>query len=132
MEIKYETYRKTLLEILFNWHDLFYDSCRCMDCEVNMRKIKDAKEHYPAIPIGILEGLYDYINKGIPTGGFLYAVLCNNLVESFGRADLNSRAGLFEITGFIYNEAPSNCWGNKDKVNDWIDNFGRQTNETIR
>lgn len=61
-----------------------------------------------------------YAEHRIPTGGFLQAVLENDLMEAFARADETSRANLFEIVCFVYNELPSNCYGSKDKVREWL------------
>ena len=51
---------------------------------------------------------------------FERAVLENNLKEAFARADLESRAALYEIVKWCYWEIPSNCWGSHEKVEAWI------------
>lgn len=61
-----------------------------------------------------------YVNDHTPTGGFLQAVLENNLRESFGRADEEAREQLFEIVSYCYNHIPSNCWGSPEKVEAWL------------
>ena len=61
-----------------------------------------------------------YVEKRWRPGGFLTAVLSNDLKEAFGRADEKSRAGLFAIVKWLYNEAPSTCWGNSDRVEAWL------------
>ena len=66
------------------------------------------------------EGLDRYAKNRIHTGGFLRAVLANDLFESFARADLENRADLFEITSYIYNELPAICWGSYDIVVAWL------------
>ncbi len=72
------------------------------------------------IPQSTLESLERYVNDRIPTGGFLYAVLTNDLFEAVGRADEFNRAALFEICNYIYNMIPSDCWGNSEKVKNWL------------
>ena len=61
-----------------------------------------------------------YVNDKIPTGGFLEAVLSNNLVEAVGRADSNNIQRIPEIVKYIYNNLPSNCWGDKETVTKWL------------
>lgn len=61
-----------------------------------------------------------YVKEKIPTGGFLYAVLTNDLFEAVGRADIQNRHALFEICRYIYNELPLGCWGSVEKVSNWL------------
>ena len=72
------------------------------------------------IPISTLNSLAAYARDKCPTGGFLYAVLTNDLFEAIGRADDFNRAALFDICNYIYNELPLSCWGSKDKVKQWL------------
>lgn len=64
--------------------------------------------------------LQDYIAKGTPPDGFFKALLENDLRESFGRADIDNRNDLFEIVSWLWNYAPAMCWGNPQKVRDWV------------
>lgn len=82
------------------------------------------RENHPQVPDSVYESLVRYVEKGVPTGGFLYAVLSNNLKESLSRADSVNRGLLYEIVNFCYNEIPSSCWGSEQKVNDWISSKG--------
>jgi len=59
------------------------------------------------IPTAILESLNLYHREGIPTGGFLEAVLANDLTGAIGRADENSLNALRSIVRHIYVEMPS-------------------------
>lgn len=68
----------------------------------------------------IKESLERYVNFKIKPGGFLTAVLENDLKEAFARADHINRYRMFEIVSYCYNEIPANCWGSKKAVNDWL------------
>ena len=68
----------------------------------------------------IKESLDRYATQRIPPGGFLYAVLTNDLFEAIGRADDNNRFALHSICSYIYNHMPSSCWGSKEIVNEWL------------
>jgi len=61
-----------------------------------------------------------YVNDRIMPGGFLYAVLTNNLFEAIGRADCHSLDNLVDICSYICNEIPSVCWGSAEKVDNWL------------
>jgi hypothetical protein len=63
-----------------------------------------------------IESIERYIAVGIPTGGFLRAVLANDLMEAIGRADESSLANLAAICRYIYNDIPSNAHGSYDRV----------------
>ena len=68
----------------------------------------------------IQESLDRYVKHGIRTGGFLYAVLTNNLFQAMTKADMENRMNLHEICSYIWNEIPSSCWGTEQKVEVWI------------
>ena len=72
------------------------------------------------IPIEIVESLKRYINHRIPTGGFLHAVLSNDLRESCARADWVNKHCIFDITSFCWNELPAISWGSYEKVDEWL------------
>jgi len=72
------------------------------------------------IPRRMMEGLRRYIEGHCPVGDFLTAVLENNLSEAVGRADDENASNLAAYIGYLYNEAPSQCWGSPEKVSAWL------------
>jgi hypothetical protein len=77
---------------------------------------------YGRLPTERLAGaMQRYIEHGIPPGHFLTAILSNDLREACERADDDHKHTLFEIVGWLYNEAPSPCWGSPDKFAAWIE-----------
>jgi len=72
------------------------------------------------IPGHMQSGLYHYITKGIAPGGFLMAVLENNLRNAVGQADQVNIRAIPEYIQFLYNYAPSGCWGSEEKVDKWL------------
>lgn len=72
------------------------------------------------IPLPILDGLRQYGLHHVPVGGFLKAVLCNNLHEAVCRADVGSLAAIRQIVLYVYNVMPSACWGSREKVEAWL------------
>jgi len=67
-----------------------------------------------------MQGITFYINDHIDPGGFLCAVLSNDLCESFGRADQQNREDMFEIVSWLYTNAPIDCWGSPERVATWL------------
>jgi len=72
------------------------------------------------IPERTLDGIKRYVEDRIPPGGFLTAVLENNLKESFARADDENLVTIFELVSYIYNRIPFICWGSPEKVKKWL------------
>lgn len=66
-----------------------------------------------------IDSLLRYVEHGIEPGSFLKAVLCNDLTDACGRADVYNRRKLFEYIEWLYNEAPAECWGSEEKVLNW-------------
>lgn len=76
---------------------------------------------YSKIRPEIIESIRAYADEGRPTGGFLKAVLSNDLQGAFGKADDGNQATMFEIISYCYNEIPSACWGSPEAVKKWIE-----------
>lgn len=73
------------------------------------------------LPHYMASALYNYVEHGIDGGGFLKAVLCNNLEESFRRADINNKQCLKEWCKVLTWCVPAACWGSSRNVRDWIE-----------
>lgn len=81
------------------------------------------------LPKNLLAGLKRYAEEGIPTGGFLRAVLENNLKEAFARADGHSEPRMAEIVSYVYNDMPAACQGSPEKVDAWIEMHRKRREE---
>jgi len=81
--------------------------------------------NYDKLPEHMRSGVQDYVDHGYPVGDFLMAVLSNNLVEAYIRADDKNMAAMKDWVSFLYWEMPSNMWGSKEKVMDWIEKRSR-------
>lgn len=71
-----------------------------------------------------IESLKEYVRVGRPAGDFLEAVLSNDLMDAFGRADYICRAEMFEYTKYVYNDMPLSCHGSRKIYNDWCKSGG--------
>ena len=72
------------------------------------------------IPSHTQYALTEFVERGIPVGGFLHSVLSNDLFGALGSADGDNLPALKDITGWIYMNAPQSCWGTEAKVLRWI------------
>lgn len=84
---------------------------------------------YAVIRQDVIESLKRYVDHRIETGGFLRAVLENNLREACGRADEDNAASLFQIVAYCYNEIPGSCWGSPERVKSWLQKRGEVSGE---
>ena len=82
------------------------------DCQKN--------DNYYKIKQSTIQTINDYVEHGYEPGGFVTAVLANDLMASFGRADHENQATLFQICSYVYNEIPLSCHGSYEKVEEWL------------
>ncbi len=75
--------------------------------------------HLLAVPAALRGGLVRWIVKGTAPGSFLSAVLCNDLAGAVRRIDDENRAYLCDLVAWIWQQAPSQCWGSPQRVAAW-------------
>jgi hypothetical protein len=86
-------------------------------------------EHYDEdilsrIPELTLATIERYVQRGIPMGDFLQAVVANDLREAIGRADGGNMRALKQIVQVFYNYCPGNCWGTREVYKAWVERGG--------
>lgn len=77
------------------------------------------------VPAHTLRGIRDYVDERVPPGGFLRAVLSNNLHLACLKADDLNRRALVEIVTYLHWEVPSSCWGSPEQVDAWLEGTDR-------
>ena len=75
---------------------------------------------YLQLPLATQEGLAGYIEERHHCGHFLTAVLSNDLREAVNRADRDNLVALGTIVQWLFWNAPSACWGSREKVRAWL------------
>lgn len=75
---------------------------------------------YQDLPEHMRGVMQRYIENHLSPGGFLEAVLSNNLTEAVSRADSISINALPVYVRWLYNKAPYKCWGSSEKVIAWL------------
>ena len=100
----------------------------------------ELSREYPDVSHHTIRSLMDhkYFGRGLSHGGFIKAVLNNDLVRSYGTADLENRAAMDSITKILYNDMPANSWQYEpepaDKVKNWaglIHNYNQDNKDQI-
>ena len=85
-----------------------------------------ASVDYSILPIHMRDAAQRYLEKGIPPGDFLSSVLQNDLVSSFMRADPDNIREMDSWVRWLWDECPSEAWGNEDAYNNWIKRGGME------
>ena len=80
-----------------------------------------SKADYTLIPERVMQNLLAYVKGEEAPGGFLYAVLCNDLFRSIGRADEEIKPLIPLLVHYIHWELPGNCHGSPEIVKAWME-----------
>jgi hypothetical protein len=93
-----------------------------------MSNVKEAEPKYRLklnmLPDHMRGSILRWIENGTAPGHFLTAVLCNDLREAFGRADEENTAAMKRWMIYLYNYAPTGCWGSPERFAAWQDGGG--------
>lgn len=65
-----------------------------------------------------------YVEEGAHVGGFLTAVLSNDLAEAYGRADAANQQAMGEWVRWMVNDIPMGAWGSPEAVEEWQEQGG--------
>ena len=72
------------------------------------------------IPSHMHGGLIRYFEDGIEPGGFLCALLDNDLMGAAGKADSMNLRSFHAYAMWLYNHAPHGSYGYTGAVRDWL------------
>ena len=88
--------------------------------------------NYDQVPNSYMtEAVKRYVEEGEAVGHFLTALLSNDLVGAFSRADGSNREKMWDWVKFLWNEVPSNCWGSREQVIRWQKKGGKKGLKSI-
>ena len=71
-------------------------------------------------PPDVIDSLKRFANDGVNPGDFLLAVIANDLVEAFGRADEHSIDNMPHIVAWVYNYMPIVACKSYENANKWM------------
>ena len=69
----------------------------------------------------LAQTLEHYVMRGFTPGGFITAVLANDLYNAVGRADSWNRPAIAEITQEVLHTCPTHARGSYEAVEAWLD-----------
>ena len=61
-----------------------------------------------------------YAHNYVPPGSFVHAVLSNDLMTAFQRADDMNLQHMKDIVSYLYNDVNMLCWGSPEVVEQWL------------
>jgi len=73
------------------------------------------------IPFYTQQSLNLYVFNKIQPGGFLIAVLANDLMGAVSKCDAWNHHHMKDICNFVYNRIPSNAWGSYHAVQKYLE-----------
>lgn len=91
-----------------------------MSWQGNLREVYDKD----LIPSETKEALDRYVFNHVPPGGFLEAVLTNDLRGAFVNADKQNLNALPAIVAYVYNQTPVVCRGTPERYERWLTHRG--------
>jgi hypothetical protein len=68
-----------------------------------------------------LAPLHNWVDTGWLPAGFLQTVMANDLIGAVERADAENIHKIPAYIAWLYNQAPSDCWGSAKKIRAWHD-----------
>jgi hypothetical protein len=71
------------------------------------------------LPEHMRGAMYRWLQHGIMPGSFGRAILENNLVGAFQKADSVNAQHILDYVNWLYNHAPGGCWGSPEEVRAW-------------
>lgn len=83
------------------------------------------------IPQHTKEALDRWVENGWYPGGFLEAVLTNDLFGALGHADDMNRVAIFDICSYIYCELPHQCWHTREMMETWAEERQAEQKEEV-
>ncbi len=84
----------------------------------------DWRSNLDMLPEHMRDGIVRYMELGIPPGSFAEAVLCNDLKNAFGRADMVNERYLKRWCEYVMWHLPSLAQGSPERVATWIGHAG--------
>ena len=76
---------------------------------------------YDTVPVAYMaSGVRRYFESHQKVGGFLTALLCNNLRETLTHADDTNARFIKEWVQWLYNHAPARSWGSEEHHAAWL------------
>ena len=80
----------------------------------------DYEEGLGILPDYMRGGMRRWIEHAIPPGDFMRALLENDLIRTFEKADSTNQRRVGDYLRFLYNCAPRGCFGSPENYAAWV------------
>jgi len=77
--------------------------------------------HLATLPDNLRPGLRRYLVEGLPTGGFLQAVIAGDLYDAVQRADPFCAVRIADVVRFFVYFAPADSYGSREAYAAWVE-----------
>jgi len=94
--------------------------------------MKMSESEYDLIPSRTKAAIDAWVNTARPVGGFLRAVLSNDLAGAVSHADDENIVALPIIVRYLYNRCPAGCWGSEENFMSWPEQIHQLTSNKKR
>jgi len=98
--------------------------CKCFEVKAYSTDTSTRRNPVDMLPSHMREGMTSYIQSGLEPGGFLTAVLSNDLYLACSQADHINKYVIPDYIEYLVNYAPLDCWGSEKQVRAWIEHRG--------
>lgn len=71
------------------------------------------------VPAVLQNQIKNYVKHGVPPGGFIKAVICNDLRGACMHGEAESVGAIAHIVAWFVNRAPALCWGSNVNYMTW-------------
>lgn len=78
------------------------------------------------IPQAIKTAIDNWVLNGEAPGGFVNAILKNDLLGAIKSGDPESINSLKDIVDYLISGVPADCWGDKNKIVQWAASGGQK------
>jgi hypothetical protein len=116
-------------DVMIESFDSFEDLMRSVRRDEELEQLNHNQEHN--IPRRTKDTIDNYVLKGWKPGGFVHAMLANDLKGACGAADSINRRYIFEICSYIYNHTPYQSQGSYQAVDEWLEMHRENKNDGL-
>lgn len=81
------------------------------------------------LPNNTKEEIDQYVSRGVPPGGFLAAVLANDLFAAVTSAGEDNLPNLESVCRYVQDSTPPGCHGSHARVSGWLLCFTSNEND---
>jgi len=104
----------------------------CFEFEHHEGVIREAIEHLDTLPEHLRAGMQNYLRDGLTPGGFMCAVLDNDLIDAVAHcSDKENAESLIALCLYLLYWAPALAYGSPEKRKAWQEQIAELTQRLL-